>query len=110
MFKRTPVAPSIEVSSSGRLDRLFGGVHRAALAGTVTDAHMRNAAVLHDRTHVRKVQIDQAGNDDQIGNALDALIQNVVRHLERFDHRRALADDLKQFVVRDHNKSVDPRL
>ncbi len=57
------------------------------LAGA--DAHQRRAGVVHDRADVGEVEVDQAGDRDQVGDALDALAQDVVGLAERLEDRRA---------------------
>ena len=63
--------------------------------------------VAHDRAHVGEVEVDEAGHGDQVGDALDALAEDVVRHPERLDDRRLLLDHLEQPVVLDHDQRVD---
>ena len=46
------------------------------------------------------------GHRDQVGDALDALAQHVVRDAERVEHRRLLVEHLEQLVVRDHDHGV----
>ena len=46
-------------------------------------AHQRHAHAVHDSFHIRKVEVDQSGNDNEIGNALDRLAKNIVRNPER---------------------------
>ena len=84
MLSRMPVAPSIDVSSSGEetAPRRLG---RAVLAGRGADAHQRRAGVAHDRAHVGEVEVDEPGDGDQVGDALDALAQDVVGHPEGVD-------------------------
>ncbi len=47
------------------------------------------------------------GNRDQVGDALDALAQDVVGLLEGVEHRRAALDDREQPLVGDHDQRVD---
>ena len=63
-------------------DGLFGGDAGAVLAGGLAHCHQRRAAFGHDGAHVGEVQVDQAGDGDQFGDALDALAQHVVGHAE----------------------------
>ena len=107
MLSRIPVAPSIDVSSSG--DETAA---RAASAARFSprgraDAHERRAGVAHDRAHVGEVEVDEPGHGDQVGDALDALAEDVVGHPERVDDRGLLLDDLEQPVVLDHDQRVD---
>ena len=53
------------------------------------------------------VEVDEAGDGDQVRDALHALAEDVVRHAERLEDRRRLLDDLQQPVVLDHDQRVD---
>ena len=91
----------------GRGDRGLGGLGAAILAGGVADAHQRRAGVVHDRADVGEVEIDKAGNGDQVGDALDALPQHVVGLAEGVEHRGAALDDRQQALVGNHDQGVD---
>ena len=67
-------------------------VHCAAVAGTHADPEQRLTRLGHDRPHVGEVQVDEAGQRDQVENALHALAQHVVDHAERLDHRGRLVE------------------
>ena len=95
-------AGDVEQDAAGALDRLLqqrrrhrglGRLGGARLAGRGPDAHQRRAGVLHDRAHVGEVEVDQAGDRDQVGDALDALAQHVVGLAERVEDARAALDD-----------------
>ena len=73
------------------------------------DAEQRRAGVGHDRPHVGEVEVDQAGQRDQVGDALDALAQHVVGDAERLDHRRLLVEHRQQPVVRARRSACRPR-
>ena len=47
-----------------------------------TNTHMGVAGILHDRGHVGKIQIDEAGGVNQLRNALHATAQNVIGDLK----------------------------
>ena len=83
--------------------RLLGAV----LALRDPDAHQRRTGVAHDRPHVGEVEVDEAGHGDQVGDALDALAEDVVGHAEGVDDRGLALDHLKQPVVLDHDQRVD---
>src|SRR5206468_7102459 len=67
----------------------------------------RSAGVVHDRANVGEVEVDQAGDRDQVGDALDALAQDVVGLLEGIEDRRPPLDDREQALVRDDDQRVD---
>src|SRR5215211_3776844 len=109
-------AGDVEQDAGGALDRLLeqrardrglGGLGRAVLARGRADAHQRRPGVVHDRAHVGEVEIDQARDRDQVGDALDALAQNVVGQAEGVEDARAALDDREQFLVGDDDQRVD---
>ena len=90
----TPRAPLTDAPSSSGLEiarlRRF---HRAVLAFGDAGAHHREAHAGHDRLHVGEVEVDQAGHEDQIRDALNRLPQHVVGRRERVGQRRRAIDD-----------------
>ena len=62
---------------------------------------------MHDRAHVGEVEVDQAGDRDQVGDPLNPLAQHVVGLAERLEDRRPALDDREQLLVRDHDQRVD---
>ena len=54
-----------------------------------------------------KSRLTRPGHRDQVGDALDALPEDVVGDAERLGHRRLLVDDLEEPVVLDHDQRVD---
>ena len=71
------------------------------------DAHVRQALIFQDGAHVRKVEVDERGIDDEVGNTADTLFQDLVRNAERVDHRRIFRDDASDLVVRDYDERID---
>ena len=65
------------------------------------------AGVAHGRAHVGEVEVDQAGQGDQLGDALDALAKHVVGDLEGLDHGRGPREHAQQALVGDHDQRVD---
>ena len=57
-----------------------------ALARGDADAHHGRAGILHDRADVREVEVDEAGDGDEVGDALDTLAKRVVADAEGVDH------------------------
>src|SRR6267378_804469 len=105
----------VEKDALGAVDRrleqragngLLGGVLGPGVAGAVADAHQRLTGVLHDRLDVGEVEVDDARLGDKVGDALDALAENVVRHAERFLEGRLGAGDLCEPVVGDDDERV----
>src|SRR5688572_13025880 len=79
----------------------------AVLAFRLADAHESRTGVVHDRPHVGEIEVDEPRDGDQVGDALDALAEDLVRHPKRVHDRRLLLDDLEQTVVRDDDERVD---
>ena len=88
-FLQTDVhrAGDVDKDALGPLDRGLqqgagnghtGGFLGLALAGSPTHAHVSHTCVLHNGRHVGKVQIDEAGVADQVGNGLHRLLENIV--------------------------------
>src|SRR5918997_1495195 len=75
--------------------------------GPEDDVRLGVARLGHDRPDIGEVEVDQARERDQVGDALDALAQHVVRHAERLHHRGRLVQHRQQARVRDHDQRVD---
>src|SRR4051794_14766885 len=90
-----------------RGDRGLGGLGGAVLPRRRADAHEGRAGVLHDRADVGEVEVDEAGDRDQVRDALDALAQDVVGLPEGVEDARAALDDREQLLVRDDDQRVD---
>ena len=90
-----------------RGDRLLGRLSRATLSGGVPDADECGAGVLHDGADVGEVQVDQSRDRDQVGDALDALPEDVVGLAEGVDDARPPLDYRQELVVGDHDQRVD---
>ena len=105
MLSRIPLAPSMLASSSG-LEMAARRPRRRGVAGGVADAHEGRAGGLHDRAHVREVEIDQAGHGDEVGDPLYALAQDVVRHAEGVEDGGRLLGYFQQAVIGDDDQCV----
>ena len=91
-------------------DRLLGGLHRAVLAGGLAGAHHRLAHLVHHRADVGEVEVDDAGPDHQVGDALDALVEHVVGEREGLGEGGLLVGEPEQVLVRDDDQGVDVAL
>ena len=87
-------------------DGQFGGDAGAVFAGGVANCHQGSAAFGHDRAHIGEVEVDQTGDGDQFGNALDALAQHIIGHAEGILQAGALVDDLQQAVIGDDDQGI----
>ena len=83
----TPFAPSIEDSSSGWRSRTSRPPRRGPSPEPIPMPIERRAGARHDRLHVGEVEVDQPRRRDQRRDAVDPLIQDLVGHPERIDHR-----------------------
>ena len=67
---------------------------------------MRNAAVSHDGLNICKVEVDDARVLDQVGDALDTLLEDFVRHAEGIHDGGIRIARLEELVVRDDDDGV----
>ena len=86
---------------------LFCGLDGAVFAAILAGAHHRFAHLVHHGAHIGKVEVDQAGTHHQIGYTLDALIEHVVGHAERFGEGRLFIRQTEQVLVGDDDQRVD---
>ena len=100
-------APSIEVSSSGEeIAFSAASIARPSPWAMPIPSSARPASDMIERTSA-KSRLITAGSVDQVGDALDALAQDVVGDLEGLDHRGLLVEHLEQAVVGDDDQGVD---
>jgi hypothetical protein len=79
----------------------------AVLAARDTGAHHRHSHLRHHGAHVRKVDVDEAGPRDQLGDTLDGALQHFVGRTERVEQRRRRTEHGQQLFVRDRDQRVD---
>ena len=65
------------------------------------------ACILHDGLDILEVEVDDARDLDEVGNALYALTENVIGDAECVCKRNALLADELQSFVRDDNEGID---
>ena len=87
--------------------RFLRGVERTVGAAADPRAHHRHAHARHDRADVGEVEVDEAGNEDEIGDPLHGLLQDAVGDAEGLEQRRAAIDDGQQALVGDRDQRVD---
>lgn len=87
MLMITPFAPLMEVSKSGLEIAAAAASGSLIFAGSAAHSHVGLSRILHNGCYIRKVQVDQARNIDQIGNTLHTVAQYIVRHLKGVDQR-----------------------
>ena len=85
---RMPVAPcDRNVVEERRVDRHLSRLERPSVALGDAGAHQRATVARHDGLHVGEIDVDHAGVDDQVADALNGLQQHVVGARERVEHR-----------------------
>jgi hypothetical protein len=72
-------------------------------------AHDGQAHAGHDRLDIREVEVDQAGDQNQIRDALNRLPQHVVRGRKRLGQGRGPIDRGEEPLVRDRDDRVHRR-
>ena len=90
-------------------DGLLRGVERAVLALARARAHERHAHAGHDGAHVGEVEVDEAGHEDEIRDALHRLEQHGVGDLERLHQRRAAVHHGEEALVGDADEGIHHR-
>ena len=111
MLMSTPLAPLMEaLSSNGLAMARLRGLEGAPIAFGLTRSHHRLPRDRHHRLDVGEVEVDQARQDDQIGDAANGGIEDVVRHLEGVGEGSALVGDAEKVLVGDDDQGVDELL
>ena len=90
----------------GRGDRPLSGFAGTARATGVRGAHDGVAHARHDGFHVGEVAVDDAGNGDDVGDALHALTENVVGDAEGFEEAGVFGNAEQLFIGND-DRGVD---
>ena len=62
---------------------------------------------MHDGTHVGEVDVDDTRLRDEIRDALDSLLENIVAHSEGVLDARVATHDSEKFVVGDDDRCID---
>ena len=75
----------------------------------MADAHVSVARVLHDGGNVGKVEVDEAGVGNEVGDGVDSLEKNVVSDLESVLEGELLIGRVLEAIVRDDKKGVNLR-
>jgi len=94
----------LEQGAGNRRDGCLGGAALTALGG---GSHDRHAHPRHHGAYVGEIEVDEAGHQDQVGNALHALVQHHVGHREGLHQRRVAGHRRQQAVVGNRDQRVD---
>ena len=76
-------------------------------ANANTHAHQRDTCIFHHRSNIGKINVDEAGQDDDVADTLNALSQHVIGGGECLLHRRSLIDNPQKSVVGNDNHGVN---
>ena len=98
-------AVDAQIEQRGR-NRGFGSFARAVLAARTTDTHERRASVRHHGAHIREIDVDQARQSNNIGDAADALAKNIVGEQKRILHRQRRVHGGEQAIVRNNDERI----
>jgi len=88
-------------------DGFLSGINSAAFALCFACAHHGFAHLTHYGPHIGEIEVDEARHDHQVGNALDALVENIVRQFERVHDGRVLGRDAEQVLVRNDDQRIN---
>ena len=88
-------------------DGLFGSDAGTVNTGGVSRSHHGHAHFAHNRAHVFEVDVDEAGEVDDFGDAANGVTQDVIRCLEGLVHRDVLTEHVHQAVVEDDDQGID---
>jgi hypothetical protein len=87
-------------------DGAIGGIDRAAGAGAHRGAHDGVALAMHDGFYVGEIAIDDSGDSDDVGDALNSLAENVIRDAESVEEAGAALDGFEKALVGDDDDGV----
>src|SRR5690606_13413635 len=69
-----------DIVEQGIVDGAFGSLEGAGFACGFAHAHQGGAHAAHDGADIGKVEVDQTGHDDQVGDPAHAGIEHVIGH------------------------------
>ena len=92
----------------GAGDGHLGGLLGLALAGGAAHAHVGQTRILHHGGDVGKVQVDEAGVADQVGDGLHRLAQHIIGDFEGIGEGDLLVGGVFQTLVGDDDQGVHP--
>jgi hypothetical protein len=72
---------------------------RAIFTGSGAGSHQRHTHTVHDGLDVGEIQIDQSRHDNQVGDALNGLPEDVVRDSECVEETGASFESGEQALI-----------
>ncbi len=106
MLNKTPLAPMHRNIEQRAGEGFLGRIDGAVGSGASADGHPGRAGIFHNGADIGKVQVNQAGDSDDFGNGLYAVMQHPVRNSKSGVHAGLLVAELQQAVVRDDDQSI----
>ena len=89
------------------VDRRFGGVDRAGVAGGLAGSHHGFTHFAHHRADVGEVEVDQARHDHQIGDTANARVKHVIGHVEGVGESGLVIGHAEQVLIWNDDQRVD---
>ena len=68
---------------------------------------MGDALIRHNCLDISEVKVDQRRQINQIRDAGNCLLRDLIRFLKCFRHGRSAIHNLKQLVIRNHDQRID---
>ena len=91
-------------------NRLFGSLKRAVGAFAFAGAHHCLAHFAHHRTHIGKVEVDEARHHHQIGDRAHALLEHFIGKLKGFLESGFRLGDQKQVLIGNDDQRINMAL
>ena len=89
------------------IDRCARGKLGTLLTDPCADTHQGTSGILHNGAHIREVDVDDARLRDDVGDAFDGLLQDIVAHCEGVPDAGLAANDREELVVGNDDESVN---
>jgi hypothetical protein len=115
--RETGAAGDVDENALRALDRIIlkkragdgaiGSIDGAILSGSDGGAHDGVALAVHDGFYVGEIAVDDAGNGDDVGNALNRLAQNIVGDAEGVKETGAALNGFHEALVGNDDNRVD---
>ena len=86
--------------------RLLYCFHGFIVSSCFSDTDMSDSLVCHNCLNIRKVQIDESRQIDQVCNALYCLLKHFVCFAESLRHSRPAVYDLQKFIIWNNDQCI----
>ena len=88
-------------------NRFLYSLYSLIVPAAGSNSDMGDPLIFHNRLYVCKVKVDKTRYIDQVSDTLHTLLQHFVCFLQSIRHRSTTIYDLKQFIIRDNDQSID---